>query len=86
MSQRDEYVSRMKAQLDRWNADIDRWEAEYQRQLQSLRQHRDEAMVQLKLLQSAAGDAWTDVQRGADEAWDRMRQACEKAGGHFQKK
>lgn len=86
MSQRDEYVKNMKAQLDRWNADIDQWEAESRRQLQSLRQQRDQAMVQLNLLQSAAGSAWTDLQRGADEAWARMREAFEKAGAHFQKK
>jgi hypothetical protein len=86
MSQREDYVNKMKAQLDRWNADIERWETEYQRQLQALRQHRDQAMYQMKLLQSATGDAWSDMQRGADEAWDRMRQAFEKAGAHFQKK
>ena len=76
----------MKAPLDRWNADIDHWEAESRRQLQSLRQQRDQAMYQLNLLQSAAGGAWTDVQRGADEAWVRMRDAFEKAGEHFRKK
>ena len=42
MSECDEYVKKMKAQLDRWNADIDHWEAESRRQLQSLRQQRGE--------------------------------------------
>jgi hypothetical protein len=97
MSQRDETVNKMKAQLDQWNAEIDRWEAkareaqagaraEYDRQLQGLRQHRDQAMYQLTLLQGAAASASAELMRGADEAWARMRDALEKAGEHFQKK
>ena len=86
MSERDEYVKKMKAQIDGWNADIDRWEAESRRQLQSLRQYRDQAMYQLTLLQGAAASASADLMRGADEAWARMRDAFEKAGAHFQKK
>jgi hypothetical protein len=34
-------------------------------------------------MQGAAADAWTDMTRGADEAWARMREAFEKAGSHF---
>ena len=97
MSQRDEYVEKMKAQLDHWNAEMAKWEAkareaqagartEYDRQLKALREQRDQAAFQLNLLQSAAGSAWTDMARGVDEAWARMREAFEKAGAHFQKK
>jgi hypothetical protein len=97
MTQRDEYVEKLKAQLDRWNADMAKWEAkareaqsgaraEYERQLAALRQHREQAMYQLSLLQSAAGGAWTDLLRGTDEAWKRMREAFDEAAGHFQKK
>jgi hypothetical protein len=94
---RDEYVAKLKAQLDRWNADIEKWEAsarkaqagaraEYERQLVSVRQQRDQALYQMSLLQSAAGGAWRDLAQGADEAWDRMRKAFEQASAHFQKK
>jgi hypothetical protein len=97
MTQRDEYVARLKAQLDRWNADMAKWEAKarearagasaaYERQLAALRGHRDQALYQLALLQSAAGDAWTDLVRGSDEAWKRMREAFDEAAGHFDKK
>lgn len=97
MTQRDEYVAKLKAQLDRWNADMAKWEAkargaqagaraEYERQLAELRGHRDQGFYQLALLQSAAGDAWTDLIRGTDEAWTRMRRAFDEAAGHFQKK
>ena len=97
MTDRDEYVAKLKAQIDEWNAGIAKWEAkaseaqagaraEYEKQLQSLRQHRDQVTYQAKLMQNAANDAWTDVMRGADEAWTRMREAFEKAGTHFKGK
>ncbi len=97
MSKRDEYVEKMKAQLDQWNADIIKWEARahevqadtravYAKQMESLRQQRDQAAYQMKLMQSAAGDAWLDMVRGADEARARMREAFEKAGSHFRPK
>jgi hypothetical protein len=97
MTTRDEYVEKMKAQLDRWNADIAKWEAkaqetqagarvEYDKQLAALRQQRDQMLYQLNLLQSAAGNAWVDLVRGADAAWDSMREAIEKAATHFQRK
>ncbi len=97
MSQRDEYVEKMKAQLDHWNADMAKWEAkareaqagaraEYERQLKALRDQREQAAYQLKLLQAAAGSAWVDMARGVDEAWERMREAFEKAATHFPRK
>ena len=97
MSKRDEYVEKMKLQLDRWNADITQWEAkalvaqsearaEYDKRLEALRQEREKAMYQMKLLQSAAGEAWVEMVRGTDEAWARMREAIDKAGAHFRAK
>jgi hypothetical protein len=97
MSTRDEYVEKMKAQLDQWNADIARWEAkaheaqagaraEYDRRLDALRQQRDQAMYQMNLLQAAAGEAWLDMMRGTEEAWARMREAFDKASSHFRPK
>ena len=97
MSARDEYIQKMKAELDRWNEQIGKWEAraaeaqagargEYDRQLQTLRQHRDQALYQLNLLHSAAGNAWVDLARGADAAWDTLRESIEKAATHFRPK
>lgn len=97
MNNRDEYVAKMKAQLDQWNADIAGWEvkaqgaqaearAEYEKRLEALRQHREQAMYQMKLLQSAAGEAWLEMMRGTEEAWTRMREAIEKASSHFRPK
>jgi hypothetical protein len=94
MQNRDEYVEKLKAQLDVWNAEIGRWEVkvreaqaesrvEFDRGLQALRERREEAIYQMSLLQSAAGEAWKDVAQGTDEAWARMREAYDKASSHF---
>ena len=97
MTNRDEYVEKMKTQLDQWNAEIAKWEvksreaqaearAEYDKRLETLKQQREQAMYQMKLLQAAAGEAWVDMMRGTDEAWARMREAFDKASSHFRAK
>jgi lipid II:glycine glycyltransferase (peptidoglycan interpeptide bridge formation enzyme) len=97
MPNRDEYVEKMKNQLDQWNAEIAKWEvksreaqaearAEYDKRLEALKQQREQAMYQMKLLQAAAGEAWVEMMRGTDEAWARMREAFDKASSHFRVK
>ncbi len=86
----------MKSQLDAWNAELTKWEAkakeaqnelrpEYEKQLAALYRLRDQGIEQIKQVQSAAGDAWMDLTRGADEVWAKMREAFEKAHSHFKK-
>jgi chromosome segregation ATPase len=97
MSKRDDYVDTLKAQLDQWNADMAKLEVKsreaqaeahtaFEKQLDALRQQREQAMYQLHLLQTAAGDAWQEMMRGTDEAWARMREAIDKASSHFRAK
>ena len=97
MSKRDEYVEKMKAQVDQWNAEVAKWDAktrevqaeartEYEKRLEAFRQQRDHALPQLRKVQAAAGDAWVELARGADQAWARMREAFEKASSHFHEK
>ena len=97
MVNRDEYVQKLKAQLDQWNAEAAKWEAkaktaqatmqqEYAKQLGLLNSRRDEALYQLKLLQGASNDAWQDMMRGADQAWKNMHEAFNRARSHFEKK
>ena len=96
MADRDEYIEKLKSQLDHWNAEMAKWEtqtkttqasmrAEYDKQLAAFRQKRDQAIEQLSKVQSASGEAWKDLARGADEAWARMREAFDKAHTHFKK-
>jgi hypothetical protein len=93
---RDEYVQRLKAQIDAWNAEAGRWEekvrkaqagmkAEYERQLESFRKRRDEAMAELRRLQSASADAWTEMMRGAEASMKSMQEAFERAQRSFDK-
>lgn len=93
---RDEYVKKLKAQLDQWNAEATRWEskasvaqaevrAEYDKQMQALNARRDEAMYQMKLLQNASADAWKEVAKGAEDAWKRLQESVSAARSHFGK-
>ena len=97
MTKREEYVEKMKSQLDQWNAEAARWEekmkhaeadmkSEYQRQLDAVRSRRDEAMYNMRQLQAASADAWMDMMRGVEDAWKRMGEAITQARSHFEKK
>jgi hypothetical protein len=97
MTKRDQYVEKLKAQLDEWNAEVAKWEAksrsaqadmriEYETQLEAFRQRRNQALEQMRKVQGSTGDAWVDLVHGADEAWAKMREAFEKAQSHFYKK
>ena len=97
MMNREEYVEKLKAQLDQWNAESAKWEekartaqadmkVEYQKQLEALHARREEALYQMKLLQGASTEAWKDMMTGADAAWKQMQDAFGKARSHFEKK
>ena len=94
---RDEYVQKLKTQIDRWNAEAGHWEAQmkaaqgklredYAAQLEKVKGQRDEMAGHLKQLQSASADAWADMMRGADQAWKSMSEAFEQARSQFKKK
>jgi hypothetical protein len=94
---RDAYMQKLKSQLDHWNVEAARWEAqmreaqgrlrdEYARQLEQLKSRREEVLYQLRLLQNASAAAWSDMRRGADQAWKSMQEAFERARSHFEKK
>jgi lipid II:glycine glycyltransferase (peptidoglycan interpeptide bridge formation enzyme) len=97
MMNRDEYVAKLKSQLDQWNAETARWEAkakdaqagmkaEYARQLEQFEKRRDEALAELRKVQGATGDAWSEMMRGADAAFKGMQDAFERARSKFDKK
>ncbi|MGA8049552.1 MAG: hypothetical protein WCA09_05185 [Burkholderiales bacterium] len=97
MMNRDEYVRKLKDQLDQWNAEVAKWEdktksaqasmrGEYEKQLSTFRSRRDEAMYQLHQVQVASSSAWMDMMQGADAAWKAMGEAFVRARSHFEKK
>jgi hypothetical protein len=96
MRTRDEYVAGLKGRLDRWNTDAGKWEAQarvahadmkkrYDKQLEMLRERREEALYNLTLVEKASATAWEDLAKGADEAWERMQEAFTTARSHFEK-
>lgn len=94
---RDEYVEKLKSQIDLWNAETTKWEArakaaghdaqaEMARQMDQLQARRDEATAEMKRLQNASADALADMMRGADAALKSMQDAFEAARRQFDKK
>jgi len=97
MTNRDDYVRKLKDQLDQWNAEVAKWEqkakgaqadmkAGYDKQLEVFRSRRDEALYQLRQVQAASSEAWMDMMKGADAAWKAMGEAFVRARSHFEKK
>lgn len=96
MTKRDEYVDKLKKQLDDWNAEAAKWEAkakaaqanmraDYEKQLTAFRHQRDQALEQMRKVQASSGEAWQELVRGTDDAWAKMREAVEKARSQFKK-
>ena len=90
---RDEYVRKLKEQIDQWNAQVAKWEAmseevknKYLQQLDEVQVRREEAMAELKRIQGASADAWTQMMSGADTAFKEMREAFERAAKALGKK
>jgi hypothetical protein len=96
MMNRDEYVQKLKTQVDAWNAEAGRWQermrtaqagakAEYERQLENFRRRSEEAMAEIRRLQAASTDAWTEMMRGAETSMKGMQEAFERARRSFDK-
>jgi hypothetical protein len=90
---RDEYVQKLKAQIDQWNAQMAQWEKasdevknKYLQQLDEVRVRREEAIEQMKRLQGASSEAWVQMMNGAETAFTAMQSAFERASKGFQKK
>jgi uncharacterized coiled-coil DUF342 family protein len=97
MATRDEYVQKLKTQIDQWNAQAKEWEAkardagaamrtQYEKQLEQYRARRDAAMTELRRLQGASADAWQEMMRGMDAAMKSMQDAFDRARKSFDTK
>jgi lipid II:glycine glycyltransferase (peptidoglycan interpeptide bridge formation enzyme) len=97
MINRDEYVQKLKAQIDQWNAEASHWEekakkaqagmkAEYERQLEQFQAKSRDALAELRRLQGASTDAFGEMMRGADAAVKNMQEAFDRARKSFDKK
>jgi uncharacterized coiled-coil DUF342 family protein len=94
---RDEYVEKMKAQIDDWNGKLQQWEqevdkaqsgakAQYQAQIDTMRRQRDEAIKRLDEMRSASEAAWKDLSLGFENAWKSLADSFDKAWSEFKRK
>lgn len=94
MSKRDDYIARMKANLDAWNAEIDLLVArareagaearvKYHDDIERLKRRRDETRELLEELQQTGEAAWSTLRQGLEESWERLRKAFADASSHF---
>lgn len=97
MINRDEYIQKLKSQIDDFNAEAAHWEdkarkaqagmkGEYERQIANFQRKSAEAAAELGRLQSASADAFTELMRGADRAMKGMQEAFDQARRNFDKK
>ena len=97
MINRDEYMQKLKAQIDEFNAEAAHWEdkarkaqagmrAEYERQIENFRRKSQEATAELDRLQRASADMFSELMRGADRAMHEMQEAFNRASKNFDKK
>lgn len=94
MSDKQIYEKKLEAKLDEWQAEIDKLRAKaaqasagaeeaYQQEIKDLRSQRDAVHSKLHDVQAASSDAWMDVKKGADAAWDSMSDAMKTAWQRF---
>jgi chromosome segregation ATPase len=90
MINRDEYLAKLKAQLQHWDEQLGQWEVqarmaqhdakvELERQIGIMRSRADDLVFRMGLLKDASAEAWHEIQHGADEARKAMHDAFEKA-------
>jgi len=96
MSARDEYVAKMKAQLDQWNAELDELEAkaqkgkaqaqkQYAEQIAALRDKSKQAQGKLAELRNSASDTWENAKTEAEQMWQTLGDAIRSSKDAFLK-
>jgi predicted nucleic acid-binding Zn-ribbon protein len=86
MASRDEYVEKMKAQLDEWNKDIDALEEKLaaasastrerlEPHLAKAREARDAVASKLSELKDAGENRWDSLQADVEHVWKTFKQS-----------
>jgi predicted nucleic acid-binding Zn-ribbon protein len=89
MSKKDEYVAKMKKQLDDWNTSIDELQvkaslakaelkAKYEQQIADLRRKKQEGDQKLSAIKAAADDSWETLKGEAERTWNAFKGAVEE--------
>ncbi len=93
---RDEYVEKLKKQLDQWNDEISYLENraeqmqadakdDYDQHIKDLRQQSREAQAKLHEIQKAHIHAWDDLRAGAEQIWHAMEESFKRTSSRFGK-
>jgi len=91
---RDEFVEKLKNQLDELNAEIDELEhkaqsasadarARYQAKLNEAREEGARARAKLQEVRDAGEDAWDDLKEEAEHAWKALQNSVNYFRSHF---
>jgi uncharacterized coiled-coil DUF342 family protein len=94
MSNKQAYRQKIQAQLDEWSAEIDKLRAKadkadadaeiaFNRELDNLRDKKNQARARLDELSSAGDDAWEDLKTGVETASTQLGQALRSAQSRF---
>jgi len=86
VASRDEYVQKMKAQLDEWNAEIDAFESklsevgdetrkELEPYVQKARDARDIAVTKLSTLKNSSEESWESTRSEVEHVWKTFKQS-----------
>ncbi len=98
METKDSYLKKMKEKFDdlnyKWNIERNKLEAKaqlakvevkkkYEEKLKTLQQKSEKMSQKLDQIDNASGDAWKDIRKGVDDAWQSLNEAIKKARSHF---
>lgn len=96
MNSREKTVENLKLKLDEWNTKIDELEVQarlaemqnrekFEAELTRMKQKRDEIKDRLEDLPESGQKAFEEFRQGAEQAWDVLSDAYQKARSHFSK-
>lgn len=73
MSQRDEFVEKMKQQLDEMNELIDRWQTKAKSAEGEARETYDEQLAAFRERSEAARSKLREIRESGDDSWQSLR-------------
>ncbi|MGA9176453.1 MAG: hypothetical protein WBZ05_04345 [Desulfobacterales bacterium] len=98
METKDSYLKKMKEKFDdlnyKWNIERNKLEAKtqqakvevkekFEEKLKTLQERREQMRQKLDQIDNAGEEAWRDIKKGVDSAWQSLNEAIKKARSHF---
>lgn len=94
MNNREQFIQKMKTQLDKWGIEIDRLSAraeeaqedaklKYRAQIEIITRQREAAKLKLHELQSSSEDAWESVRESMESGWESITKSIKDAIARF---